>query len=346
MGFTLNSYDTCVANKTIFGKQCTIVWHVDDLKISHVNPNVVTNIIKTLSEKYGKLQINRGKLHDYLGMQLDFTQPKAVKVVMTDYIKKLIKDAGDKFKGNAVTPAKNNLFIINDFSPYLSVEFSQFFRTFTAKLLFLAKRARPDILTAIAFLTTRVKSPTEEDMEKLGRVIKYLNFTQDSKLTLECNNLTNMVWRADGAHAVHPDMRGHTGGVFTLGKGAIYSTSTRQKINTKSSTETELVAAGEVLTQAIWCKNFIEEQLNIKSKITLLQDNMSAMLLEKNGISSSGKNMRHLSIRAYWIADRVKDGEVVIKHEPTGEMVADFFTKPLQGASFSKFRKIIMNEGD
>ena len=228
----------------------------------------------------------------------------------------------------------------------LSVEFSQFFHTFTAKLLFLAKRARPDILTAIAFLTTRVKSPTEEDMEKLGRVIKYLNFTQDSKLTLECNDLTNMVWRADGAHAVHPDMRGHTGGVFTLGKGAIYSTSTRQKINTKSSTETELVAAGEVLTQAIWCKNFIEEQLNIKSKITLLQDNMSAMLLEKNGISSSGKNMRHLSIRAYWIADRVKDGEVVIKHEPTGEMVADFFTKPLQGASFSKFRKIIMNEGD
>ena len=92
MGFTLNSYDTCVANKIIFGKQCTIVWHVDDLKISHVNPNVVTSIIDTLSEKYGKLQINRGKLHDYLGMRLDFTQPKAVKVVMTDYIKKLIKE--------------------------------------------------------------------------------------------------------------------------------------------------------------------------------------------------------------------------------------------------------------
>jgi hypothetical protein len=70
------------------------------------------------------------------------------------------------------------------------------------------------------------------------------------------------------------------------------------------------------------------------------------MLLEKNGISSSGKNMRHLSIRAYWIADRVKDGEVIINHEPTGEMVADFFTKPLQGASFSKFRKIIMNESE
>ena len=198
-------------------------------------------------------------------------------------------------------------------------------------------------MTTVAFLTTRVKSPTEEDMDKLGRVIKYLRFTQDLKLTLECDDVTKIICRADGAHAVHPDMRGHTGGMLTLGKGAVYSTSTRQKINTKSSTETELVAAGEVLTQAIWCKNFIQEQLNVKSKIVLLQDNMSAILLEKNGISSSGKNMRHLSIRAFWIADQVKKGEVSIEHEPTEEMIADFYTKPLQGAAFAKFRKLILN---
>ena len=131
--------------------------------------------------------------------------------------------------------------------------------------------------------------------------------------------------------------------MLTLGKGAVYSTSTRLKINTKSSIETELVAPGEVLTQAIWCKNFIQEQLNIENRITLLQDNMSAILLGKNGISSSGKNMRHLSIRAFWIADQVKKGELTIEHEPTEEMVADFYTKPLQGAAFAKFRKIIMN---
>ena len=76
----------------------------------------------------------------------------------------------------------------------------------------------------MVFLTTRVKSPTEEDMDKVGRVIKYLRFTQDLKLTLECNHVTKLICRADGAHAVHPDMRGHIGGVLTLGKGAVYST--------------------------------------------------------------------------------------------------------------------------
>ena len=54
--------------------------------------------------------------------------------------------------------------------------------------------------------------------------------------------------------------------------------------------------------------------------------------------------MRNLSIRAFWIADRVKKGEVDIKHEPTEEMVADFFTKPLQGSAFAKLRRIILNE--
>ena len=55
MGFTLNRYDTCIANKIIYGKQCTVIWHVDDLKISHVNPNVVTGFIDTLSKKYEEL---------------------------------------------------------------------------------------------------------------------------------------------------------------------------------------------------------------------------------------------------------------------------------------------------
>ena len=71
---------------------------------------------------------------------------------------------------------------------------------------------------------------------------------------------------------------------------------------------------------------------------------MSAIILEKNGIPSSGKNMRHLSIRAFWIADHFEKGEAKINYEPTEEMVADFFTKPLQGSAFHKFRRVILNE--
>jgi hypothetical protein len=57
MGFELNPYDSCVANKVIDGKQCTVLWYVDDNKISHVDPDVVTSIIEKIEEKFGKMRV-------------------------------------------------------------------------------------------------------------------------------------------------------------------------------------------------------------------------------------------------------------------------------------------------
>ena len=74
--FTANPYNTCVINKDIDGKKCTISWHVGNLKTSHKNTKVVTSIIKSLSNKYGitmPLSIGQGKLHEYLGMTFDFS---------------------------------------------------------------------------------------------------------------------------------------------------------------------------------------------------------------------------------------------------------------------------------
>ena len=63
MGFKINPYDTCVANKDINGKQCTILWYVDDTKISHVDPRVVTQIIKKIEDRFGEMTVTRGKKH-------------------------------------------------------------------------------------------------------------------------------------------------------------------------------------------------------------------------------------------------------------------------------------------
>jgi hypothetical protein len=89
MGFELNKYDEYVANKMIDGKQCTILWHVDDLKLSHMGDAVVEEIISKLDERYGKeapLGVTRGKVHDYLGRTLDFSVKGKVKVITTQTI--------------------------------------------------------------------------------------------------------------------------------------------------------------------------------------------------------------------------------------------------------------------
>jgi hypothetical protein len=94
-GFTPNPYDLCVVNKMVDGKQLTVVWHVDDLKILHVSTKVVDDLITNLDSKFGKetpLSKSRGKVHDYLGMTLDFSVPGQVTVTMIDYIKMICMD--------------------------------------------------------------------------------------------------------------------------------------------------------------------------------------------------------------------------------------------------------------
>jgi len=72
MGFELNPYDLCIANKMVDGKQCTVAWYVDDNKISHISPAVVTEVVEAIEKHFGKMTVTRGSKHVFLGMDIDF----------------------------------------------------------------------------------------------------------------------------------------------------------------------------------------------------------------------------------------------------------------------------------
>jgi hypothetical protein len=132
----------------------------------------------------------------------------------------------------------------------------------------------------------------------------------------------------------------------SLGKGALMLTSTRQKLNTRSSTETELVGADGMMPQSMWTNYFMAVQGYGLAQTIIYQDNQSAILLENNGKMSSGKRTKHANIRYYFIKDQINKKELSVEYCPTGQMTADFFTKSLQGKLFFKFRKAIMNKQD
>lgn len=90
MGFKLNPSNLCVANKMINGKQCTIVWYVDDNKISHVDSAVTTDIIEKIDKTIGKMTVSRGKEHTFLGMDITFKDNGTVAVKMRSYLKDAI----------------------------------------------------------------------------------------------------------------------------------------------------------------------------------------------------------------------------------------------------------------
>ena len=113
-GFKINRYDWCIMNKYIEGDQCTIMWHVDDIKTSHRYPKVVTTIIDLISSFYGRespLIITRGKVHEYLGMTIDFSEKGKGKFIIYDYISDMLEYLPEDTKtGESETPAEYHLF--------------------------------------------------------------------------------------------------------------------------------------------------------------------------------------------------------------------------------------------
>jgi hypothetical protein len=148
-------------------------------------------------------------------------------------------------------------------------------------------------------------------------------------LTLENDGLWTIEWWVDASFAVHEDMRGHAGGAMTLGKGSVHSSPVQQKLNTKSSTEEELVGVDDMMPMVLWTRQFREgqgcdiEELCIRTTgvQSCWRTTASSLAPNQPGIWTSG---------CFFVTDRIKAKQLTMEHCPTGDMRAHPFTEPLQ----------------
>jgi hypothetical protein len=339
-GFTENPLVPCVFNKVVDGHQCTLLVYVDDLKCTCVDEKVIDDTFNYLSQQFNStLKVSTGPIQPYLGMIFDYSKPGVVCVTMPAYVDDLLRLAG--VSGTISSPAADHLFHVREKAVLLGQDQKSQFHTLVAKLLYLAKRTRPDILLPISFLTSRTQASDVDDWKKLERVFRYLNGSRELGIVLEASKDPIVEGYIDASYGVHADCRSHTGMLITLGAGPIEVKSTRQKLNTKSSSEAELVACSDMASQVIWTKNFLESQ-GIKATTKIYQDNMSSINLETRGVNSSDRT-KHVSIRYFWLKDRVDSGDLEIVFKPTDEMLADLLTKPIHGKRFVQLRNRLMN---
>ena len=110
--FLVNLYDPCLVTKMVDGAQMTVCWHVDDLKVSHRAEEMVTAFAVDMANIYGaKTNISRGRVHDYLGMELDFgTCPGTLMISMIKYLQKIIDKFPEVLRGTKACPAGDNIF--------------------------------------------------------------------------------------------------------------------------------------------------------------------------------------------------------------------------------------------
>jgi hypothetical protein len=339
-GFVNNPHDPCVLSKTVNGVQITVAFHVDDLFITSVSDRLCQDLLAMLRARYKTITVHEGRVHSYLGMRFEFADRGRVKVTMDKYIADILADY--QITRGQKTPAGADLFQVDPDSPLLAADAATEFHSRVARLLYLGKKVRPDILLPVNFLNTRTQKATEQDMLKLNRVLRYLFETRDMGMVLEIDQGVQILGYIDASYGVHQDCKSHTGAIISLGKGPIFVKSSKQKIVSRSSTEAELIALSDMAGQVIWTRNFLLALGYQPPPATAFQDNQSTMALANKGRSTSERT-RHVDIRYFWIKDRIDSGDIVVQYLPTADMLADLLTKPLQGDLFVRLRYLLLN---
>ena len=341
LGYEQNPDEPCVLNRSVGGKQSTLIVHVDDIKAMSLIPGEIVRVHNALKQKFGEVSLKEGPKHIYLGMTFDYSFPGKVVVTMLGFERDLISEC-DSNEAKANTPAQNDVFDKGD-SKSLGAGRAKVYHSYVMKVAYLAKRVKPELSVGISYMMSQVTAPNEADWAKLDRSIRYVRDNIGQGIVLQAAGKGKEVQidgYIDAAFGCHVDGKSHTGVCISLGGGPVFVRSTKQKIVTKSSTESELVGLSDEAGAVMSVASFVELQGYVP-KTCINQDNMGTIAMIKNGKSKSLRT-KHIKVRYFWLCEQLKDN-LQIKYVPTGKMIADILTKPMQGAMFKRFVKMLCN---
>jgi hypothetical protein len=342
-GFKKCPSDDCILIKYQEGKQPIIViLYVDDILIMANRKEDRYWVKDILEQQYKKVTVTEGARLPYLGMTIIRTDD-GFEICMQAYIEEVLKLYGNQVK-KCITPAKPNLFKMTEKQALLKDRAA--FHSVVAKLLYLGKRGRPDILLPVQFLCTRVQNPTVEDGQKLQRVLGYLRLTKHWTRRLDSSPLERVESYIDASFATHPDGKSQSGCMVFLGQTLVHETCRKQKLITKNSTEAELVALADHFEEGELIETFLMDLghllgEDIVSNVHLVyQDNQSTISLVTTGGGQA--RSKYMKVRQEYVKERLDCAELEIQYVPTSKMVADVLTKPLGGELFHAHVRTIL----
>jgi hypothetical protein len=203
---------------------------------------------------------------------------------------------------------------------------------------------RSDIFLHTSLLCTKLKSPTEQDLAKLERVLKYIAGSIDHGIVFSSgdSDLQVHAW-IDASYATHDDAKGHSGTIISVGAvpgsngNIVYVKSRKQKLVARSSTEAELIALHDGLPQVVWTRNVLEELGYKQAASDVFQDNKSTIFMCETGHGNHHRS-KHISVRYFYAKGLLDHGVIKIHHLGTNLMLADAFTKALPRSKYLAMR--------
>lgn len=339
-GYEHSPTDACVMMKVVGAMRFYIMIYVDDLLIL-ASLAEIERLRDVLIDRFKTITIEIEENLSYLGMQI-IRKTTSTAIDMAYYTEKVVAEAGAAALRSV--PGKRNTFAVNEQSEKLSEKDREWFHSVTAKILYLAKRARPDVLTVVSYLCTRVTMATKEDKVKLQYLIGYLKQTSRRQLVFRPNNNLQLQVYIDASYALHADAKSHTGVVIFANGVPVYVASRKQKCMTKSPTEAELVGLTDnlglvELFQEFWC--FINNNKNI-AKPLIHQDSTSVLTLVTKG--GGVTRTKHMRARVFLAKESIDEKRFMVTHCKAEDMHADGASKPLEGNKFNKYAAIVQGE--
>ena len=352
------SIDSCVFTKVMDPDithdkiwKSIIGTHVDDLGCA-TNTDELLRIKAHLEISFGgTVKFQTGDKFIWLG--LTCTRDRIEKSITLSQEVYIVNALQDKFNPhrlpvkNTTTPARSNLFEFDKSTP--SGELDIPFLSKIMSLAFLANMTRPDILTALSALSTRVNCTNNSDYDKLDRIWRYVYSTKHLNIVLKPESLV-IHGISDASYAGNSDRKSQSGIILSLGfdgtsnnvTGNVYSSSKKQKTVVTSACEAEVVAQAECLKYVMWLRYLMEELGHGSATSIIHQDNMSAIEMGTVGHGNFSKS-KHIDIKFFFISDHLKEKIVSLRYVPTKLMVSDILTKPLQGLLMRNLRNNMLN---
>ena len=337
IGYTVSTSDRALFYKKTFKDGVCVASNIDSVHVDDIasaaTPNAEGSILEkefwdSMEQKWPGIKRQSGPFYRHLSWNLH-QDPKTMKITKSqrDYILEIVKASGIEKEHHL--PCRSNLLISDPNSPLLPAQGVTTYRSTLQKIAY-ARPGRPDIDFPVSFLQSHQATPTQQDWDDLAHLLGYLKYAPDKPILLDPTDL-QLHGFADAAFNITPNGRSHYGYFVRLGNSLIESKGGRIKSVVRSSTEAEISAVNELISDLLWCRDVLEELGYPQQRINIYEDNQSCITMLQQEPRSFHTKSRHVRVKWAFFREEYKKGTVKLRYRPTKDMLADILTKPLGG---------------
>jgi hypothetical protein len=343
-GFVQSKADPCIYVFELGAAFLAMAVYVDDFFVAF-NDEAVFEALKSHLEKHFRIK-DLGDLRWALGIRVTRDrQARTLSLDQEQYLSDMLKTFRMDQCVPVDTPEQPGLLLTKAMSPADDVARQHMssipYRSAVGKLMYPMLCTRPDLAHAVRQASKFLESPGLEHWAHVKRMFRYIKGSVGRKLTyhggkervlkLECYA------DADWANSVD-DRKSVTAVLPFLCSAPVSWLSKGQATVALSSTEAEYMAVSEAVREVSWLRQLLSDLKCVQHEPTVIwEDNLQTILLASDPLHHARN--KHIDVRHHYVRDKVTDGQVVLRHCPTGEMVADMFTKPLPRVVFTGLLK-------